>query len=280
MDYTLSKPPILHWQDSRHIAPAKNLSRWAAVLSQSDSIRRVSFLLVAILCVTSVSCGAQPRVNDKADSISFGQRQVDQLLADRPDMAGVLREDDPVLQWVIEGFNGDRMGYRIHWHANSPLGGSDAEHSPPYYAYPAYISLSGGAQVTPIDKWASVVYELHNIENSQAFDELHEQAKAGEIDGEAYAKKCLKLEFLALEKTKEFFEKNSLPNSRHGKDPWYNWISGDIGTFEDYAKSFEEDQIGNGYNPLKYFRDYYDTGIAPYLEWYREHEENSGENVE
>lgn len=195
-------------------------------------------------------------------------------------MAGVLSDDDPVMEWIIDSFNGDRIGQRVFWNANSPQSGSSAEHGSPYRGYPAYISLSGGAETTPVDKWASVVYELFNLENTHAFEELGGRAMAGEVDGEIYALECLKLEFVAVAKTKEFFEKHTLPASVHGNDPWYSWVTGDIGTFKENAKGFRENHTGLGYNPLRYFEDYYDSEIAPYVEWQREKEKNPQQDEE
>lgn len=249
-------------------------------LSSSDSIRCHGLLLMAALCVAVASCDRPPATSDEAKPISFGQRQVDQLIADRPDMAGVLSEDDPVMKWIIDSFNGDRIGQRVYWNANSPQSGSEAEHGPPNGGYPAYVSLSGGAETTPVDKWASVVYELFNLENTQAFEELNDRAMAGEVDGDTYALECVRLEFVAVVKTKAFFEKHTLPASVHGNDPWYNWVLGDIGTFEENVQGFRENYTGLGYNPLRYFRDGYDSEIAPYVEWQREKEKNPHEDEE
>jgi hypothetical protein len=246
--------------------PGKNPFRRGKLLFLFDNARRGLMLFMALLCLASASCNKSPETLDESKPISFGQRQVDQIVADRPDMAGILSNDDPVLQWIISGFNGDQLGQRIHWHARSPLSGSTAEHGAAYYGYPAYISVSGGTETTPIDKWASVVYELYNLENSADFEELSNQVMAGEIDGDGYALKCVELEFSAIEKTKSFFEKHNLPNSQHGNDPWYNWVSGEIGTFESYLESLQENDTGIGYHPLRYFKTYYDSTLLPYVD--------------
>lgn len=191
------------------------------------------------------------------------------MLADRPDMSGVLDEDDLVFQWVVEGFNGDRFGQRVYWNADFPQVGSDAFHFPPYYGYPAFISLSNRTHMTPVDRWVGVVYELHNLDNTQAFEKLYNRAIAEEIDGDTYAVECLRLEFAATKRTKEFFSKHSLPASKHGNDAWYNWLSGDIGTFDEYVAAFQEKRFLPSFDPLKYWRDSYDTRIAPYIEWSR-----------
>src|SRR5690242_1923528 len=104
------------------------------------------------------------KVPGTTKTISFGRRQIDQLLADRPDMVGVLADDDPIVVWIADSMNGGRIGRRVYWNADSPRTGGAAEHALPYGVNPPFICITGGAEVSPIDKWASLVYELFNLE--------------------------------------------------------------------------------------------------------------------
>jgi hypothetical protein len=152
---------------------------------------------------------------------TFGHRQLEQVLADRPDMADLLRDDDPIFEWVAAGFNGERSGQRIYWNAMSPRSAQPSEFWPDYFDYPPQICISGGTDVTAIDKWTGLIYEFFNIENSKSIAELQIKASAGELDGTAYARGCAKLEFEALQKAKAFFDEYPLPPSQHGNDPYY-----------------------------------------------------------
>ena len=137
-------------------------------------------------------------------------------------MQNVISESHSVFQWLVNGFNGDRIGQRIYWNASSPRSGRPAEHGPAYATYPPYIAISGRTETTPTDKWASVVYEMYNLENGEEFEATSRSAIEGKLDADDYAEKCVELEFIALTKTQKFFRLNPLPKSKHGKDVWYN----------------------------------------------------------
>lgn len=205
-----------------------------------------------------------PTVVAKPVITTFGERQLAQLLDDRPDMRGVIDASHPVYSWVIEAFNGDHFGQRVYWNGNSPQSGRPAEHASPYHGYPPYVSITGGSDATPVDKWTMVVFELHNLGNADGFEKLMHEALDGSIDGEGYANGCVKLEFEALERTREFFVENPLPKSPHGRDTYYNWITDDLGTFDEYQERFDRPGMTRYNSNFEYFRAYYDSTLVPY----------------
>lgn len=179
-------------------------------------------------------------------------------------MRDVIPESHAVFQWVVAAFNGERIGQRVYWNASSPQSGRPAEHGPAYSTYPPYIAISGGTETTSIDKWAAVVFEMYNLENSEEFKAISRLAIEDELDGDAFAEACVELEFAALIKTQEFFRANPLPMSNHGRDVWYNWVTSNIGTFEDYQETFGAPGTNGLNNNFAYFKEYYDTTIVPY----------------
>lgn len=203
-------------------------------------------------------------------------RQVEQMLADRPDMAGLLKDDDPIVQWVAAGFNGDRTGQRIYWNAASPPSGNPGEHWPQYYNYPPQIIVSGGAETTRIDRWVAVVFEQFNIENDEAFAELASRAIAGDVDRDGYAVGCAKLEFAALLKCREFFEQHKLPTS-HGNHPYHKFVLSAPPTIEEYFAILDRSW---GYNPVKYYQADYDDRLAPQIESGKQSNATSGGEAE
>jgi hypothetical protein len=207
---------------------------------------------------------AQVSVAESPAEISFGRRQVDQMLADRPDMVGILDEDDPIFCWIVDGMNGGIIGQRIYWNANTPESGSAAEHASPYEGYPPHVCISGGTEITGHDRWACAVYELFNIKNTKEFEDAYTKAMAGTLDGDAYAKECARLEYIALTKAKEFFKKHPLPNAKPGHHEEYEQITGVPATFEEYLALYHAPD-GTFHHPGQYFKDYYDDVIAPYL---------------
>jgi hypothetical protein len=238
-----------------------------------------AFILAVGLCPVVAACDsrstatlempAQVSIAEQPSQVSFGRRQVDQMLADRPDMVGILEEDDFLLRWVIGGMNGATIGQRIYWNANTPQSGSAAEHASPYEGYPPHICISGGTEITGHDRWACVVYELFNIENTKEFEDAYAKATAGTLDGDAYAKECARLEYVALTKAKEFFKKHPLPNAKPGHHEEYDQITEVPATFDEYLALYH-DAHGNFHHPGQYFKDYYDDVIAPYLKSMKE----------
>ncbi len=241
----------------------------------SDCVRRSDLQVLAMysirftifaLIVAAVT-GCSRRSADRASSVTraFGQRQFEQMLEDRPDMKEAIPSSHPVVAWVIDGFDGKRLGQRVHWSGYSPQSGRPAEHGRRYGSYPPYVSLSGGTETTALDKWALVVYEMFNLENN-GFESLNSEALAGSLDADSYAEKCLELEFAAAQRTHEFFRANPLPASSHGRDEWYNWVSSALGTFEDYKKAYDVPGATSLNSNLEYFREHYEKVIVPYVD--------------
>ncbi len=220
--------------------------------------------ILALVAITILGCSRQPASGVKAESLTFGDRQVQQMLQDRPEMKGVMTANDPLYLWLVAGFNGERLGQRVHWNANSPQSGRSAEHGIPYGAYPPYISISGGTETTPIDKWASVIFEMNNLDNYDKFDALRDDAVEGDLDADEYASACVKLEFDALERTRDLFAKHPLPGGDHRRNPWYQWVSSELGEFEDYEAAFDVPGTTVHTSNFAYFRDYYVSTIEPY----------------
>lgn len=193
----------------------------------------------------------------------FGRRQVQQMLADRPDMKGVIDRTDPVHKWVVDGFQGKLIGQRVYWNANSPRTGRAAEHATPYGNYPPYISISGGTDTTPVDKWAAVVFELHNLRNFEEFAKLATDASAGKLTADEYATQCVMLEYDAQLRTHKFFAKNPLPESAHGRDRWYKtWALSDLPSAEEFKTKHAVP--GGTRSNFDYFKNSYITQILPY----------------
>lgn len=219
------------------------------------------------LCTLVASCRnetSDPNSSAHArKELSFGRRQIDQMLTDRPDMAGILSDSDPILLWIVDGLNGDRIGQRVYWNAIPPLS-SFAEHALPFEIYPPHICLSDDSEVSPTDKWAGLVYELFNLENAKAFPELFSKAMEGKLDREAYGRECTKLEYLALSKATAFFQERPLPNADSGNNPHYAHISQAPSTFEEYL-ALVNDPKGGFRPPTEYFLRHYDEAIAPYI---------------
>lgn len=227
-------------------------------IESMPSNRALRFQFVVLL-----ACFAVPSIVWSQDS-EFGRRQVEQMLADRPDMKEVIGPEHPVYQWVVDGFQGKYLGQRVYWNASSPRTGRAAEHAIPYGNYPPYISISGGAETTPVDKWAAVVFELHNLQNFESFTRLAADATTGKVKADEYAVKCVMLEYDAQLRTQKLFAANPLPESPHGRDHWYNaWVKSELLSAEEFRAKHAVP--GDTHCNYDYFKNVYATRIAPFM---------------
>jgi hypothetical protein len=215
-------------------------------------------VLGLVVCVALMSCEKPSDTPHK----SFGDRQIDQMLDDRPEMVGVLRADDPIRRWVAAGMNGERIGQRIYWNGDSPHGGAPSEHARAYAYYPPHISISGGTEVTPTDKWACAVFELFNLENTKEFTDLEAKAIGGDLDRDGYGRSCANLEYVAMRKAQKFFAEHPISNTISDSDKLLTRVVHTPDTFEKYLATYQ-DSAGNTYDPGEYFKAHYDYQIAP-----------------
>jgi hypothetical protein len=196
---------------------------------------------------------------------SFGERQLEQLMSDRPDMQGVLAPDHAVYRWLVSSFEKERTGSRIYWVADQPSTGERAEHAPSYRGYPAYICITAGLDTSPRDKWTMLVFEMFNIENSESMRLLNDLGHAGKIDSDTFARKCVELEFKAAEKARKFLRENPLPNPDETKDLLYHWIVSEETPFHDHEKLWDSEENYLKDSNYRHFKKHYDELIAPYV---------------
>lgn len=228
------------------------------------------YRIVCILILTTLASCSQtsPREN-VAVKHAFGERQLQQMFDDRPDMREAIAASHPVIVFACEGFNGKRVGMRIYWNANSPTDGRGGGYSPPYESYPGYISISGGTETTAIDKWAYLVYGLYVAENNPEYEHIEEQALAGKMNADDYVNRYVALEFKAAEKAQQYFRKNPLPFGQHGRDQFYRWLTYDLETLEKYKKSSSIPGVPGFAPNTKLLKEHFEKSIVPYVEMLR-----------
>lgn len=196
---------------------------------------------------------------------SFGERQLEQFVSDRPEMQGTLPKDHAVYRWLVRSFEKERVGSRIYWVADQTSTGEKAEHAPAYRGYPAYICITAGLDTSPIDKWTMLVFEMFNIENTEIMRLLTESGLAGKIDGDTFARKCVALEFKAAEKARNFFRENPLPNPDEARDVFYYWIISEETALHDHEKLWESADHYLEDSNYRHFKKHYDEYIAPFV---------------
>ena len=234
------------------------------------ALKLLSLCFAMLFLMDAVDCNAQELTppaspaklksggNEDAPKLklitTFGHRQLEQLLDDRPDMKGVIPKKHPVRKKIIDGFNGKLIGQRVYWVDLNP---ETAMHLQPYGDYPPFIAITDNPNTSPIDKWSSLLFEVYNLEGN--FNELWDAALNGKIDRESYVKKCVALEDVAAEKTRAFFTKHPLPATK--ADTFYNFYFSEEGLKTHSLYRLLGTEIDN----TKIFSEEYDDRIAPFL---------------
>jgi hypothetical protein len=231
----------------------------ADFLSLGLRISPIAWLLT-FLALSSLAEGTEPFFIDGRADLSFGHRQLEQVLADRPDMRKTL-PDEYTIQWIIDSFNGDMFGSRVYWIADAPEGGFPSIYYSPQRAAPAMIRVSADPGITPLDKWAALIFEFHNLSGSKEFIAASDLAYSGRITGEEYAIACVELEYQAMRRAKQFFKKHPLPQGDNSEDQLYARLLHVPSSFEEYQATFAATNTPCG--NYDHFKKHYDNTVVP-----------------
>jgi hypothetical protein len=190
------------------------------------------------------------------DQQSFGERQLSQVLDDRPNMKGIVDANDFINEWVIRQFDSDCPKNRVLWDSHEPFSGRPAESQPAYGAALASIRVTSSKTISGRDEWLMLIFELYNLKNARDFEELYAKATSGKIDRKSFANECTALEFRAGVRTQMFFRCHPLPGATAESDPNYMAYLKGSGDFDDYQKTLDSQAPGE-YDA----RDYYGKGF-------------------
>lgn len=196
----------------------------------SQTFARCSFFFFVLgHCTIDVSRG-----EESADSKSFGVRQIEQMLEDRPEMKNVVSATHPIFAFLEDSFNGKFVGRRIYWSDEFPLKGLVS------YAVPArerlnlpYVTVTNDLTLcTPLDKWIAVVFELNNLLNYQDFNNLSEKRK--DLTEDEFIFQFRKIEYNAYLKTHSWLVANPFSEDVDEKSLLVRYILDKV-SLEDFA---------------------------------------------
>lgn len=209
----------------------------------------IAILLLSLGC--QICCHAQ---NIEIVQSKFGERQLEQMLDDRPEMRNANIIDSPVYKWLARGFDGEAVGYRIYWNGDRDInwvGVSKVRDGSSL----GYISITSKSTRSPIDKWAVLVFEMHNIRTGEKIRELASLVVEGKLAKQEFALKCLLLEFAAQEQTRVFLRENPLPGTEDERNSAYRWLMSDLPD----EKTYSSLQKLGWKKHLKHYEDHYDS---------------------
>lgn len=151
---------------------------------------------------------------------NHGEVQVTQMMKDRPALKTLIYRGDPIWNWLVQQFAGEGIGCRIYWEKQPPENGAVAENR--YKGARAQVAIrfktdESGRKVDPESQCICPIYELMNIRNGSAFDELCARSDAGKISKKEWVAKNTLLEYKALLATRLFYYSLWLPTMRSRK---------------------------------------------------------------
>ena len=178
-----------------------NLPRLGDARRYPREFMKPSILILAlvVLLVLSPSIGA----GQSNDAVSFGDRQLQQVLDDRPLMKAYFSSKDSVWQWAIEKFNHGYQGDRVHWDHSEPIG-ADSEYilQQTPATGPCCVRLTRRAHVNGMDQWCMLVFELENISYGPKAAKRYQDAGSGAVPKDQFLKKIARIEFEVALKVK------------------------------------------------------------------------------
>lgn len=155
----------------------------------------------ALLLLGLVSLAIIPAYAEEPQ-VSFGDRQVAQLLDDRPSMEGAISPEHPIYHWVVEKFETGALGDRVYWDHHEPISG--AGH---VYSRPTVVRVTSDPSVSGSDKWGMLIFEMFNLQWAAHRTKLSAQAARDEVGKSKFATEQLRLEVRALRETQQFFRR-------------------------------------------------------------------------
>lgn len=197
-----------------------------------------------------VTCSQATYSQDRR--VASGERQIEQLVDDRPSMRGLIPAGHPIQQWVIKKFERGAVGNRIYWDKHEPIHG--AEH---VYSARSVVRITRDKNVSGRDKWAMLVFELINFERAGLDSALRRKAVRNEIGRTEFTMECMRLEVDALRESQQFFAKHPMPGAVRSVDTFYFALLRTNTEFSSYLRFLASLDAGE-YNPLEYFGMVYD----------------------
>jgi tetratricopeptide (TPR) repeat protein len=157
-----------------------------------------------------------------AASLQHGQRQVRQMLHDRPVMASLGDKAAPLTRWAARKFAGEDLHQEILWDPSAPPPGASAQHELPMPGQPGRILIAQryregsqtGRELSFEEMWHGAVYEFYNITNRERFFRIVSDAAHGRLSRTEYATQVVAAESRAAELTRAFYIHVFLPWAR------------------------------------------------------------------
>lgn len=206
---------------------------------------RLAFTILIAHCISSHDTHAE----------SFGDRQIAQVLDDRPAMRDIVPTDHPIYRFASEKFStGGLQNRRVHWDNTEPMYG--AEHACETLCVVRVASDQG---YTGRDKWAMLIFELFNLSHAGDVGKLRWKVVHGEIDKDAFVHESLRLEIDAMRRTQAFLTRYPIPGVAPTVYGFYYRFLATPFTIDEYLGFLDRNQRKLRYDPRVYNAKIYDS---------------------
>ncbi len=191
-----------------------------------------------------------------ANESSHAETQLSAILESRPTMARSIESRPAVRDWILERFR--VTDPPLFWSPDPPVSGRLAECDARDSTL-TYVRVMPGR--SGIDQLVQLLFELHNVQGYDVFDELFEAAFRGDITREEFAVRSLEQEFRALLAARQFYREHVADLSRSERREaraYYRMLYG-TDSFEEHVREVRE----RGFDLLDHWRELYDTVVLP-----------------
>ena len=156
---------------------------------------------------------AWPKGTITSTALQHGERQLRQMLHDRPAMRTYGEKAGVLYEWAGRKFAGEDFGRKIFWDVSEPPPHTTGANYASWTEGPGFIQV-GEKYINGPDKgkersfeklWRDAVFELYNITNSEDFRRITMEVFRGRLSKEEFVAKIIECESRAAEKTRAFY---------------------------------------------------------------------------
>lgn len=208
----------------------------------------------------------------------FGEEQIRLMLADRPEMKKMIKDQDPIWKWAVKQFEGESGHNRIYWN-NQDLYDKgfeyDSEHHYDTYKKTGFIrlrKLDRFGKPTSTEKLIYfLVFELNNIQSSPKFKAVIQSALKGDMTEDQWIEKNTRIEYEAYRKTIDFYKTVFFPlaKTRHFHLHPFHWGADGPTTYAGWIARYDD----RSEYPWSYWGKYYRTVIEPSVKYLKKERE-------
>lgn len=205
---------------------------------------------------TEIKLPAETRQLSQAD-LTFGERQVDAMIEDRPQLKDFVTKGDVVYNWTARRFGGLACGERISWDPGDLTIGFGKKKPASYTSdnqYP-HDGKKGFIRMRALDQygkphtgqklWACAVYELYNIGSGRKFHAVAKDFGASDwqMPKEVYIDRMTRIEFENSKKLHRFYHDVWVPflNKKGLVPDPHGWWAAPMPTFEEWKATWKKD---------------------------------------